>query len=96
MKWGRRHFLGAAVRISYSLPTFINMGWPKVNYKDSSKDKSRTCRPTINKQLADLGSVRISMSPAEFDKFIANETDKWGKVIRFANIKPDRERAVFI
>jgi hypothetical protein len=31
----------------------------------------------------------LSMTPAEFGKFIADETEKWGKVIRAANIKPD-------
>jgi hypothetical protein len=31
----------------------------------------------------------ISLPPAEFGKFIANETEKWGKVIRAANIKPE-------
>jgi hypothetical protein len=28
-------------------------------------------------------------SPADFGKFIADETEKWGKVIKFANIKPE-------
>ena len=28
------------------------------------------------------------MTPPEFGKLIANETEKWGKVIKFANIKP--------
>jgi hypothetical protein len=32
----------------------------------------------------------LSMTPAEFGKFIADETEKWGKVIRAANIKPDQ------
>ena len=29
------------------------------------------------------------MTPAEFGKLVAEETDKWGKVIRAANIKPE-------
>ena len=29
------------------------------------------------------------MTPAEFGKFIANETEKWGKVVRAGNIKAD-------
>jgi len=40
-------------------------------------------------QLADLGGVPVPMTPAEFRKFIAEETEKWNKVIRAANIKPD-------
>ena len=43
----------------------------------------------INGRLADLGSTVIALPPADFGKFVANETDKWGKVIRAAPIKPD-------
>ena len=45
--------------------------------------------PTIKARLADLDGLPIPMSPAEFGKFIADETEKWGKVIRAANIKAD-------
>jgi tripartite-type tricarboxylate transporter receptor subunit TctC len=45
--------------------------------------------PTIKARLADLGGVPMPMSPAEFGKLIADETEKWGKVIRAANIKPE-------
>jgi tripartite-type tricarboxylate transporter receptor subunit TctC len=40
-------------------------------------------------QFADLGSIPISMSPADFGKLIADEIDKWAKVIKTANIKPE-------
>ena len=43
--------------------------------------------PTIKARLADLGGVPMPMSPADFGKLIADETEKWGKVIRAANIK---------
>jgi tripartite-type tricarboxylate transporter receptor subunit TctC len=43
----------------------------------------------IKARLADLGSVPLSLSPADFGKLIAEETEKWAKVIRAANIKPD-------
>ena len=43
----------------------------------------------IKAQLADLGSVVIAGSPADFGRLIADETEKWGKVIRAANIKPE-------
>ena len=43
--------------------------------------------PKSRSQLADLGAVPMSMAPAEFERFIAEETEKWGKVIRVANIK---------
>jgi tripartite-type tricarboxylate transporter receptor subunit TctC len=44
---------------------------------------------TIKARLADLGATVFVASPAEFGKFIADETGKWGKVIRAANIKPE-------
>ena len=40
-------------------------------------------------QLADLGGTSLTLSPAEFAKLIADDTDKWGNVIRAANIKPE-------
>ena len=40
-------------------------------------------------RIADLGYTVFASSPADFGKFIAEETDKWGKVIRTANIKPE-------
>jgi hypothetical protein len=36
-----------------------------------------------------LGGVPLGGSPADFGKLIADETEKWGKVIRAANIKPE-------
>jgi hypothetical protein len=31
----------------------------------------------------------IALRPAEFEKFIANETEKWAKVVKFSGAKPD-------
>jgi len=42
--------------------------------------------PKIKARLANLGSVPMPMSPAEFSKYIVDETAKWGKVIRETNI----------
>jgi tripartite-type tricarboxylate transporter receptor subunit TctC len=44
--------------------------------------------PKIKEQLADLGAIVFANTPAEFGKHIAAETEKWGKVIKFAGIKP--------
>ena len=38
-------------------------------------------------RLADQGGAPMPMTPAEFGKLIADETEKWGKVIREAHIK---------
>jgi tripartite-type tricarboxylate transporter receptor subunit TctC len=43
--------------------------------------------PKLTARLADLGSVPLPGEPAAFGKLIAEETEKWGKVIRFAGIK---------
>ena len=39
-------------------------------------------------RLADLGGEVLGGSPSQFAKLIADETEKWGKVIRAAGIKP--------
>jgi hypothetical protein len=39
--------------------------------------------------LADLGSTRLAGSPGDFGKLIADEINKWAKVIQFANIKAE-------
>jgi tripartite-type tricarboxylate transporter receptor subunit TctC len=43
----------------------------------------------VKARLADLGGTPFALSPADFGQFIAEETEKWGKVIRAANIKPE-------
>jgi tripartite-type tricarboxylate transporter receptor subunit TctC len=45
--------------------------------------------PKFKSRLADLVAPVFAGSPADFSKLIAEETEKWGKVIRAANIKPD-------
>jgi tripartite-type tricarboxylate transporter receptor subunit TctC len=45
--------------------------------------------PTLKARLADLSAAPLSGSPADFGKFVADETEKWAKVIKFANIKPE-------
>jgi tripartite-type tricarboxylate transporter receptor subunit TctC len=43
----------------------------------------------MRSQLVNLGAVPMPMTPADFGKLIADDTEKWGKVIRAANIKPE-------
>ena len=43
--------------------------------------------PHLKARIADFGGTPVAQSPAEFGKFIADETEKWSKVIRAANIK---------
>jgi tripartite-type tricarboxylate transporter receptor subunit TctC len=42
--------------------------------------------PKMHAKLVDLGGIPMPMSPAEFGKLIADETEKWAKVVKFANI----------
>jgi tripartite-type tricarboxylate transporter receptor subunit TctC len=46
-------------------------------------------QPEMKARLVALGAEPMSMTPVEFGKFIAGETEKWAKVIRTADIKPD-------
>ena len=43
----------------------------------------------IKARLIDLGGTAFPSAPSEFDAFIAAETAKWGKVVKFANLKPE-------
>jgi tripartite-type tricarboxylate transporter receptor subunit TctC len=45
--------------------------------------------PKIKARLADLGGAVLALSPADFEKLIADETEKWAKVIKFMGIKPE-------
>ena len=65
---------GTPIEIVEKLNNEINAGLA------DAKNKAR---------LADLGGEVLALSPAEFGKLIADETEKWGKVIRAANIKAE-------
>jgi tripartite-type tricarboxylate transporter receptor subunit TctC len=42
--------------------------------------------PKMQARLGELGGIPMPMSPAQFGKLVADETEKWAKVVRFANI----------
>ena len=46
-------------------------------------------QPRMAARLVDLGGTVVGGSPADVGKFIAGEAEKWSKVIKFANIKPE-------
>jgi tripartite-type tricarboxylate transporter receptor subunit TctC len=78
----------------YDATTWFGIGAPK-NMPSEIVDKlnkeinAALANPEIKAQLADLGGTALTLSPTEFAKLIADDTEKWGKVIRAANIKPD-------
>ena len=45
--------------------------------------------PKVKARLAELGQIVTTGSPADYGRFIVAETEKWGKVVKFAGIKPE-------
>jgi tripartite-type tricarboxylate transporter receptor subunit TctC len=45
--------------------------------------------PRMKARISDVGAAPFVSSPAEFGKFFAEETEKWGKVVKFAGLKPE-------
>jgi hypothetical protein len=43
----------------------------------------------LKARISDLGGTVLAGTPADFGKLIAEETEKWGKVVRFAGIRAD-------
>jgi tripartite-type tricarboxylate transporter receptor subunit TctC len=44
--------------------------------------------PAVVTRLAQVGTIPMILTPAEFGAYIAAETEKWSKVVKFADIKP--------
>ena len=53
------------------------------------RHQCRHCRTCDEEKLIALGTYPDPMTPAQFGKLIADATEKWAKVIKFANIKPE-------
>jgi tripartite-type tricarboxylate transporter receptor subunit TctC len=77
----------------YEVSNWFGFGMPR----NTSADVVMTFNKAVNEAIADpklkvrlaeLGGILMPGSPADFGKLIAEETEKWGKVIRSANIKP--------
>jgi tripartite-type tricarboxylate transporter receptor subunit TctC len=45
--------------------------------------------PRIRARIADLGNTPLALSSTDFGKLIAEETEKWGKVVKFSGAKAD-------
>jgi tripartite-type tricarboxylate transporter receptor subunit TctC len=76
----------------YEASVWFGVGVPKQTPTDiveklNKEINSALADPKLKAQFADLGGAPLALSPADFGKFIAEETEKWGKVIRAANIK---------
>ena len=78
----------------YEVSALFGIGAPKKTPSEIVDKLNRETNvaladPRIKARLADLGAMPSGGSPADFGKLIAEETEKWGKVIRTANIKPE-------
>jgi tripartite-type tricarboxylate transporter receptor subunit TctC len=78
----------------YEASTWSGIGAPKDTPADileklNNEIHAALADPKIKARLADLGSTALAGSRADFGKLIADETEKWGKVIRTAGIKAE-------
>ena len=78
----------------YELTSWSGVGAPKKTPREIIEKLNKDINavladPTAKDRFDQLGATVTTLSPAAFDEFTAEETAKWGKVIRAANIKPD-------
>ena len=62
---------------------------PEIIGKLNAEINAALADPKIRARLADLGAAPLPMTPSDFGKLIAADTEKWAKVIRAAHIKPE-------
>ncbi len=85
--------------VSETLPGYEASGWYGIGAPKSTPAEvierlnkevnAAIADPKLQARFANLSATALAGSPADFAKLIADETKKWGKVIRVANIKPD-------
>jgi tripartite-type tricarboxylate transporter receptor subunit TctC len=78
----------------YEARTWAVVGVPRGTPTDiivrlNSEINDGLANPAIRARLADIGTIPMVFTPQEFGAFVAAETEKWGKVVRSAGIKPD-------
>jgi tripartite-type tricarboxylate transporter receptor subunit TctC len=78
----------------YEASFWYGVGAPKATSAEIAEKLNKEINagladPKIKTRLTDLGGAVLALSPTDFGKLIADETEKWRKVIRDANIKPE-------
>ena len=78
----------------YEVNTWFGVGAPRGTPADivdklNEEINAALADPQMKARLAELGGTVLAGTPADFEKLIADETEKWARVIRAANIKPD-------
>ena len=76
----------------YEASTWYGVGAPKATPAEiidklNKEINASLADPKLKARFADLGDIPMPMTPAEFGKFVADETEKLGKVVKFAGIK---------
>jgi tripartite-type tricarboxylate transporter receptor subunit TctC len=80
--------------LGYEASGWFGLGAPKATpaeivEKLNKEINASHADPKLRARLANLGGTVLAGSPADFVKLIAEETEKWAKVIKFAGIKPE-------
>jgi tripartite-type tricarboxylate transporter receptor subunit TctC len=78
----------------YEASAWVGIGAPKntpteIIEKLNADIKAGLADPKLKARFTDLGATMFIGSPADFGKFITDETEKWAKVVKFAGIKPN-------
>jgi tripartite-type tricarboxylate transporter receptor subunit TctC len=78
----------------YEASLWVGIGAPKetpleIVDKLNTEINAALTDPKITSRITDTGGTVLPGSPADFGKLIADETERWGKVIRAANIKAE-------
>ena len=95
----RSHALPDVPTVSEFMPGFeasdvLGLGAPRntpaeIVDKLNKEINAALADPKLKARFADLGGTPLALTPAEYGKLLADETEKWAKVIRTANIKPE-------
>jgi tripartite-type tricarboxylate transporter receptor subunit TctC len=78
----------------YESSTWYGIGAPRSTPADivdrlNVEINAALADPTLQARMSDLGGTAIGGSPDDFSELIATDTEKWGKVVKFASIKPE-------
>jgi tripartite-type tricarboxylate transporter receptor subunit TctC len=84
----------ADVVTGYTVTGWLGVGAPRgtppeVVERLNREINAALAKPAVSGRMAELGSEIFTGSPADFGRLIAEETEKWAKVVRFAGLKAD-------
>jgi tripartite-type tricarboxylate transporter receptor subunit TctC len=95
----RSELLPEVPTVSDFLPGYEASAWyglgvptgtpPEIIDKLSRETNAILADPKVKARFAELGATLIASSPADFGKLVADETEKWAKVVKFSGAKPD-------